>query len=234
MLPRRPVRRVIRPVNERPDECARTDLAPLAARFQAAVIPDRLRDFARSLGLSVASLQQLGIGWAAEHRAWSFPLTDPWGQVLGIRLRNDRGFKWSVKGGREGLALPVHGPHPGAGSGHRSPLLIAEGITDTAALLDFGFPNIAGRPSCTGGIKLLVQLVKLRSRPNVVIVADADEPGRRGADNLAMVLRAFVPTVQVIQPPNGIKDARAWLRAGGCRRDVESWAGTTGWTEVRP
>ena len=55
----------------------------------------------------------------------------------------------------------------------------------------------------------------------VVIVADADEPGRRGAAALATVLRAYCPSVRVVEPPDGGKDARAWRRAGATRADVQ-------------
>jgi hypothetical protein len=55
----------------------------------------------------------------------------------------------------------------------------------------------------------------------VVVVADADEPGRRGAEKLASVLRVYVPGVRVIEPPDGVKDVRAWKRAGATRADVE-------------
>jgi DNA primase len=88
-------------------------------------------------------------------------------------------------------------------------------------LLDLGFEKVVGQPSCSGGTKLLVELVKLLGRPHVVIVADGDEPGQRGADNLAAVLRAYAPSVQVIGPPEGIKDLRAWRRSGGSRFDLE-------------
>jgi hypothetical protein len=85
-----------------------------------------------------------------------------------------------------------------------------------------GFRGVAGRPSCTGGSRLLVELVRRRPPSEVVIVADGDEPGRRGADDLASVLLAYAPAVRAIAPPEGVKDARAWLRAGGTRQDVEA------------
>src|SRR5262249_54372365 len=78
-----------------------------------------------------------------------------------------------------------------------------------------------GRPSCTGGSKLLTQLVRAHQPAAVVIIADGDEPGHRGADDLASVLVAYAPAVRVIAPPEGIKDVRDWLRAGGTRADVE-------------
>jgi hypothetical protein len=55
----------------------------------------------------------------------------------------------------------------------------------------------------------------------VVIVADADESGRRGADRLASVLVCYAPAVRVIEPPPGLKDVREWMRAGGTQADVE-------------
>jgi hypothetical protein len=198
---------------------ARPDLERLTAAFQAAVQPHEVYRLARALGLSRVSLQRLGIGWSAEHRAWAFPMRDAAGLVLGIRLRREDGRKFAVRGGREGLFLPADG------AGRDGPLFIGEGPTDTAALLDLGFPGVAGRPSCTGGIRLLVDLVQGRRPGAVVIVADADEPGRRGADNLASVLAAYAPAVRVIAPPDGTKDARAWVRAGATRQDVEQVIG---------
>jgi hypothetical protein len=190
------------------------DLADLAASYRQAVNADRLHTLARSLGLSVESLTALGIGWSGAHLAWSFPMTDASGRVLGIRLRRPNGFKFSVKGGHEGLFIPN-----GMGGGH-GPLLVCEGPTDTAAALDLGFADAVGRPSCTGGVKLLVELVKRRGSREVVVVADSDGPGRRGAEGLASVLAIHAPAVRVVAPPAGIKDARAWLQAGGTGADV--------------
>jgi DNA primase len=146
-------------------------------------------------------------------------MTDAAGNVRGIRLRRPNGFKFSVTGGRKGLFIPS-----GVESGD-SLLLVCEGPTDATALLDMGLVNVVGRPSCTGGIKLIVEMVRRRRPLEVVVVADGDEPGRRGADNLASVLVAYAPAVRVIAPPAGIKDARAWLQAGGTRRDVQEATG---------
>jgi hypothetical protein len=143
-------------------------------------------------------------------------MTNPAGNILGVRLRRETGFKFSVAGGKEGLFIPIE-------SGFQTaPLLIAEGPTDTAALLDMGFASVVGRPSCAGGIKLLVELVRRGRGPEVVVVADGDEPGRSGADDLASVLVAYAATVRTVVPPEGVKDARGWLRAGGRRQDVEA------------
>jgi hypothetical protein len=166
----------------------------------------------------VDSLRRLQIGWADDYRAWSFPMMNVLGDVLGIRLRGPDGRKFAVKGGKEGLFIPS------TAEGEPGALLICEGPTDTAALLDMGFRNVVGRPSCSGGTKLLVELVRRRVPPEVVIVSDGDKPGRRGAWNLGSVLVGYAP-VRIITPPEGLKDARDWLQAGGSRRDVEQAMG---------
>ena len=152
------------------------DVAKLGADFRAAVRAEALDKLAATLGVSAESLRRLGIGWSAKHRAWAFPMQDVAGNVLGIRLRLPSGRKLSVHGGREGLFLPT------LTTDHWPPttmLLIAEGPTDTAALLDLGFLAV-GRPSCTGGVRLLGELVRKLKPEGVVIVADADAPGNAG------------------------------------------------------
>jgi hypothetical protein len=209
----RPARRPAKRVRVVRAELPPPDLSDLAVRCRACVEPGRLQVFARGLGVSVEALLRLGIGWSAAHSAWAFPMTDAAGRVRGIRLRTPAGGKFSVPGSKEGLFLP---------SGDvGGPLLIPEGPTDAAALLDLGFSNVAGRPSCTGGVKLLAELARCRQVADVVIFADADGPGRQGAANLASVLAVYAPAVRVIEPPAGLKDARDWLRAGGTHDEVE-------------
>jgi hypothetical protein len=190
------------------------NLESLAEQYQSAVKGEAFDKLAESLGLSIESLRRLGVGWSAKHSAWAFPMLDAQGKVLGIRLRLHGGKKLSVKGGREGLFIPKTLDNQG-------PLLIAEGPTDTAALLDLGFPAV-GRPSCTGGVKLLIEFVRKYNPASVVIVADADVPGQRGAENLASVLAAYCQAVCIITPPAGVKDAREWKRRGATAADVQA------------
>ena len=190
------------------------DFEQLAELYERAAGDDAVTRLARDLGIAVESLRLLGIGWSAHHRAWSFPMTDPNGIVRGIRLRRPNGFKFAVTGGRDGLFIPGS-PTDGDDA---APLFICEGPTDTAALRDIGFRDVVGRPSCTGGTAYVMQLARGRQ---VVIVADSATPGQRGAIRLAGELRGVCPLVRIIVPPPGIKDARAWLRAGARRSDIE-------------
>jgi 5S rRNA maturation endonuclease (ribonuclease M5) len=199
--------------------------------------PGMIEFLAAALGVTATSLTRLGIGWAfdaayrrgpkspvfdagdlmrisAANAAYSFPMTDASGNVLGIRIRSSTGEKWSVTGGHEGLFIPHDLPRGGE-------LLITEGPTDCAALLDLGFAA-TGRPSCTGGVKLLVELARRRKPSTVTIVADGDEPGQRGANALATVLAVYVRRLRIITPPIEVKDARTWKQAGATVADVRA------------
>ena len=202
--------------------CGKPDFAKMAADFRAAVRPEALDKLAASLGVSVESLTRLGVGWSAKHRAWSFPMQDAVGNVLGVRLRLVNGRKLSVKGGKEGLFIPSPRPNPlPEGEGTHAPLLIAGGPTDTAVFLDLGF-SVVGRLSWIGGVELLVKLAREYRPAEIAIVADGDLAGQRGAETLGVVLLAYWQSVRIITPPIPFKDARAWRQGGATAADVQS------------
>ena len=178
----RTIRRAVRMAT---DARGGLDVATMAERWRLPVDSPHLARLAASLALSPESLYRLRAGWSSDRRCWSLPMSDAGGRIVGIRLRRPDGRKLSVKGGKEGLFVP-EGLDPGGW------LLVCEGPTDTAALLDLGFPTV-GRPSCAGGACHAVELVRRLAVPEVVIVADADAPGQRGAHNLASVLTAYCP-----------------------------------------
>lgn len=183
-------------------------MSTLATDYERAVMPEALDRLAQSLGLTAESLRRLNIGWTG--RNWAFPMVGRDGVVCGIRLRTRSGTKFSEKGGKEGILVPHELTESGT-------LIICEGPTDTAAMLDMSF-DATGRPSCHGGTGLLVNLVRRRSWERHVIFADADGPGRDSAFALGHVLAAHARDVRVVVPPS--KDARAWLNAGATRSDA--------------
>jgi hypothetical protein len=158
------------------------------------------------------SLSRLHVGWSRGHRAFTFPMLDAVGMVRGIRLRGTNGRKWSVRGGHEGLFIPD-------GLTVNDLLVISEGPTDTAALLDLDFAAV-GRPSCSGGVHLVVDLVVARGPKEIAVIADGDLPGERGARNLAALLASYVPKVRTIVPPAGIKDVREWKHRGATHAEI--------------
>ena len=187
-------------------------LAALAAKCEMALTVPDCESLAARLGVSMRSLQRLGVGWSEQHHAYSFPMKDCRYRVCGIRLRGHVS-KWSVKGGREGVFIPYDLPSDD------DLLLVCEGPTDTAAMLDLGFVAV-GRPSCTGGGKHLIEVVIAQQPREVIIVADADTPGLNGARNLAVALTPYCWGIRTITPPPGVKDARAWVNSGAHANDV--------------
>ena len=121
----------------------------------------------------------------------------------------ENGKKISVRGSRNGVFLPVIEAAP--------PVIVAEGPTDSAALMSLGYAVI-GRPSCTGGQDIIRKMTK---GVDVVIVSDSDSPGRRGAQQLASTLINTTRSVKVIEPAGSASDAREWLATGATRELVD-------------
>lgn len=201
-------------------------LQQLAANCRTAATDTAVARLAIRLGLTPTALRRLGIGWAStafletfgtgcvEPGAWTFPMVDATNRVVGIRLRGLSGYKFAVRGSAQGIFVPTQ-------LSSRSPLLLAEGPTDTAALLDLGFDAV-GRPNCFGGGVLVREYLRAHRVRNVVVISDGDDPGRRGAEKLARELVPYCPCVRVIGPPDGIRDVREWKQEGATQKDLHN------------
>lgn len=209
------------PVMQKQSHRSPAELANLMANYRTAINPERLEWHAASLGLAVDSLRCLGIGWAHDKVAWAFPMRDIAGKVRGIRLRDENGKKWAISGSADGMFIPD-------GLSPTEPLMICEGPTSCAALLDYGF-NAIGRPSCLGGTKLIIDMLRGVRRRVVYVFGDNDAreqdgkvlaPGENGAMKLAAAIKPFVRDLKVIIPPF-VKDPRAWKQAGATREQIE-------------
>jgi hypothetical protein len=207
--PPRPPCRVYVPANPEPER----DWRALLERWARRTSPAQCGWLAHILGVSAPSLQRLGAVVSDRLGVWAFPMFDAARQVIGIRLRAEDGHKWAVAGSHNGLFWPSDLACAG-------PLLVCEGPTDTAALLDLGYDAI-GRPSCTGTVEMVIEVVRTLRRRDVVIVADADSPGIDGACRLARALTDAGRRPKVIRPLQG-KDARAWVLAGATRAVIDT------------
>lgn len=193
--------------------------------WQAVTPPERLDELASQLGVAPAGLAALGtcLVSRAELRrlktecrapdAWAFPMRDPAGSIVGVRLRSESGYKWSIRGSRQGLftadCVDIS----------REPLIIGEGPTDTAALLGVGVTAI-GRPSCLGAVAETITFARRHSIKSIIVLSDGDDPGRRGALILARRLGAQCLDVRIALPPCRCKDAREWIASGADSCDV--------------
>ena len=142
-------------------------------------------------------------------------MRDADGNVIGIRLRCPTSArKWALNGSKAGLIFD-----PDSMAEPIDRLWCVEGPTDAAALLSIEL-DVAGVPSAGGAADLLVALAR-RVRPSdVVIVADRDDAGQRGAERLRDALLIVAP-VRMVTPPIGIKDPRAWVCSGADRASIE-------------
>lgn len=158
------------------------------------------------LKVGTETLYFLEVGYSKEHKAWGFPMKNAHAKIIGVRLRNDAGKKWAIRGSRQGLFIPK--------DLHDSTMMICEGATDTAAALTLGYFAI-GRASCECGGDMIKEFITLRKIKRVILIPDNDEAGLRGVEKLKL----DVPFVQWIPPK---KDLRSFLHAGGTREILES------------
>jgi hypothetical protein len=174
----------------------------------------RIGLLALALGLSVEALERLGTGWNGS--AWTFPMRNHREDIVGFRTRFDNGAKFAIKGSRSGIFVPS-----GRARGAGAEVWIVEGPTDCAAMLDMGL-NAIGRPSCRGSEE---EICRWATDMRVTIVADADDPGIAGAEELTRRLRGSVRSCRTVLPPWNLKDAREVLNHGGSSSDWRTLAG---------
>jgi len=146
------------------------------------------------LGLSDNSLERLLVGWLPQYSAWTFPMWDGHGRMIGIRLRGLNGDKWCVPGSFNGIFHPLN-----VANDEDTLLAIGEGPTENAALLDLDFDAIA-RPNNLGGLNYLTDFLRA-GRRQVVIMAH-DDPGNAstmiGAEKLAHAIGPLTTGVSII------------------------------------
>ncbi len=98
------------------------------------------------------------------------------------------------------------------------PVVIVEGMSDTAAALDLGFDAV-GRPSNLAGLDALNDLIRGRE---CIIIGENDAklnkltnttetPGRDGMIATFQTVRRAAKRVTMLMPPPHVKDLRAWV-----------------------
>jgi Toprim-like len=182
------------------------ELTELAKRCCKDLTKDKLNWLAFVLGVSPESLQLLRLGWSTDKHAYSFPMRDEAGRVVGIRYRCEiSGKKFSEAGGREGMFF-----RPDAMADY---LVIVEGASDAAAVMTVGFQSVIGRANNVGNVEQLLSVLRGHRFNRVVLVPDADKPGQRGAAALAKAMvAAELNEPEILNLPDGFKDCRAMVQ----------------------
>lgn len=197
------------------------DAEPLWQRWFESTDYQMLDGFGMSLGVDTDCLKAIGCAWSNVN-AWAFPMRDPSGKVIGIRLRNDKGDKWAVKGSKSGLFIPdAYSWIPDGVS------YLVEGPTDLAAAMTIGL-HAFGRAACIGQEPFILDYVRRQKIERLVIVTDNDEPGLRGAEKL----QAILPILSCVWiPPT--KDIREFLNLGGDYRMMQAILKDLVWSKAR-
>jgi hypothetical protein len=178
----------------------------------------------------------LGVGYSEElgPACWTFPERNSRGWIIGIQRRmlapsTDGRSKLCCKGSRRGLSYcDGWDKYPGA-------IWLVEGGSDVAAALTLRL-CVIGRPSNTGGIQMLVEMLRKHGKRKIIVTAENDRksklhsletghdpkcrgclvcwPGRAGAIQTAVALAAKLDRqVGWKLPPRGFKDLREYIRS---------------------
>lgn len=192
----------------------------------------RLQMLAERLAVGVDVLEQLGVGWRwgdvdrgrpIDAGDWIYPMRDGSGQVVGVHRRlavpirrpgKPPQDKLAVQGSRLGLFYAPDAWRQGTG-----PIILPEGMSDTAALMHMGVAAV-GRPSNRGGADDLATLLRDLPADRPVLVlgendrkADGRWPGAEGAQATARELsEALGREVLWAVVPLPAKDAREHMR----------------------
>ena len=187
-----------------------TKMARIAAACRKRLTDELLTELAGQLCVSIASLVALGVGWSEKCQAWTFPERDDRERVIGILRRYRTGRKRTIKSSERGLYIP-RGWRERTGA-----LLLPEGASDTAALWDLGCAVI-GRPSCSGGVQRLADLL-IWDKRDIIVVGENDRkvdgtwPGRDGAKQVATELSELLGReITWVLPPADFKDVREFM-----------------------
>jgi hypothetical protein len=170
-----------------------------------------LAPLAKEWGLPLDAVKRLEIG--TDRGRWVIPERSGAGTIVGISFRHSDGQKTCLPGSQRGLIIPTDTmPVDGA------PLYLAEGASDTAALISIGATAI-GRPAAyltRRAFARLTYLLMMRRFDDVIVMADRDDVGKEGAATLASQLKQHNPNWRVrwALPRKGYKDIREQIVAG--------------------
>ena len=209
------------------------------AEGYSALLTDEAREeLARQLGLPLTATDaEPRLGFIHDDGpapCWTYPLFDGTGRMVGIGRRFIEPV--SLAGGNPTNKAWMSGSTPALTYSPRfkerpGPIVIVEGFSDRLALEACGLA-VVGRPNNMTGAEMLATLLRdVPAERPIVILAEHDLkpdgtwPGKTGAEHVAAKLGAALQRpVRVAFPPEGSKDARAWVQeiAAG-QGEAEDW-----------
>jgi hypothetical protein len=193
----------------------------MAEQYHGELTHDLANELARELRLPIRAFKAMPlIGWRKADESWTFPEHDAAGTIIGLmrRFRDKDREKMAMPSSSRGLSVPI------GWDDKTGPLFLVEGASDVLALSLCGLAVI-GRPSNTGGVTLLGEMLKgfpcdrdiiitgeNDARPSKTKPGETEWPGREGAKTTAEQLaKQLGRPVLWAMPPEAIKDGRVWV-----------------------
>jgi len=176
-----------------------------------------------ALGLTMADLFTDNEPGAQKCIVAIYDYVDEAGTLLYQKLRNEPkefkqrrpdgngGWIWDLKGVRR---VPYHLPELRAAKN----VLLVEGEKDADAAFVLG---LIASSDGTAGQRWPKEWTAILGGKDVTIIADADDPGRKLAQQVAAALFGKAASVKVLELP-GAKDLSEWLERGGDRAQLEA------------
>ncbi|MEM7559919.1 MAG: toprim domain-containing protein, partial [Planctomycetota bacterium] len=87
-------------------------------------------------------------------------------------------------------------------------VILVEGASDAAAVIDLGFSSVLGRASCRGNVDQILTVCRRLRPKQLLLIPDNDDPGIAGAEDLCSKIRAAGGKVQILNLKDGVKDVR--------------------------
>lgn len=190
---------------KRPEPKPTVDWLKVCNEHRRACRRKHLAWLSSELGVSVGALKRLRVGWNDQRKAFAFPMREANGNPVGIRYRLRSGKKFSELHSSEGL---FHLP----GDLIRDYLIVVEGASDAAAVMDCGYISVIGRANCRGNVAQIETLCRRLQPKVVVLIPDSDIVGIAGANQLRLRIERQAIPVKTLILPDVHKDVRACVQ----------------------
>ena len=192
------------------------ELADRQISFTGAMSESDYARLAEAQSVSELTLRAFGVGqWFDFNKCineWTIPQRTLDGELSGFRTmcQTRKRDKRSITGSRSGAFFERNQITRPAieQSGY---ILVCEGFSDAMLAYDLGFKTVIGRSNCVGELDQITNLVADIQPKHLLIVPDADTPGRDGAQELIRAIenQGTQTTISNIGLPDG-HDIRSW------------------------
>ena len=173
-------------------------------------------DLSEVLCINQYTLKSFGLGWDGE--AYTFPAYNGNLEIIGIMCRFPDGSRKWVPRSKNGLFIPKMKSFEGN-------MFITEGVTDAAAMVDYGFRAL-GRANCQTGVAYIKNFLYNHPKISQVTIVGDNDPdnvhgnvGQKGALSLAKELYKATSHIAVLEVPEQFKDVRLWLTKSKVSKD---------------